>query len=1186
MPLNNQKSFVSPFWSGFISSAARTCRARDFYFLLSVLIYIIIFIILYKWKNFGMGGAFAIIPVITAAWVYGAAAGSAAGLLSLAATIVICQILGIDWYVRIIKSGGGLASTIIFIIIGIVIGRISDLSRRLKKELAHKKQIEHELEGNRQSLEKLVEEKTVWLSAALQQLTASNKELAASEKRLRAVFETAVDAIITTSGTGEIISWNLAAESVYGYSASEVLGRHVNILIPERLYDSNNKGMMAALQQGWDHTVYSRIEGVGLRKDGSEFPTEVSQSVWKSGDEVFATGIIRDITERKSAETSVRESEARLRAVFDGAMDAVVTTDTSGQIVDWNKAAAGMFGYTAEEILGRPINVLVPERIKFPDSTAWREALIRADEFMTFNRREGLARRKDGSEFPTEVSQSLWKSGDEVFATGIIRDITESKRSEKALLEREARLRSVVETAADAIISVNSAGFIIDWNQAAEKIYGYTAEEIIGKPANTILPERLHVRDSKQMNAAVQQGTGRILLNRREGVGLRRDGSEFPTEVSQSIWKSGDEVFATGIVRDITERKKAEKSLLEREERLRAIVETAVDGIITSDSTGMIVFWNPAAEKMYGYTADEIVGKNVSLLLPERFLQIEEEGFSHALQSKSTQTNIESIGLKKDGSEFAVEVARAVWSSEGELFATAIVRDITERKNAERDRMLLSSVIEQAHENILIMDARGTIVYINPAVAKQIHKPADEILGKNGFQASGSIYDPQSFKTIYEQLQGGSAWTGVLNYKIGEGKIASIEQTLSPVLDAEGRLTSILSISRDISHEKYLEEQLRQSQKMEAIGTLAGGIAHDFNNILAAILGYTELALMDVPRDSITAGRLHHVISSCDRARSLVKQILTFSRKSSQAPIPFKISSIIKEVIQLLRASLPSTIEIRQEIRAEDAVVRADPTQLHQLIINLCTNAAQAMEESGGILTISQEACGRTEDDMAGCYDLPPGAYVRLTVLDTGPGIAPDIKEKIFEPFFTTKVVGKGTGMGLAVAHGIAKSYGGCIHVDSEPGKGAAFHVLLPRIDEELPEVVSHQPAAIPRGSGTILFVDDEETVMQIGHNMLEALGYTVFSTSSSVRAIEMFSADPGRFDCVITDMTMPHIRGDELALRLLALRPELPIILCTGFSEKISEEQALKMGIRAFLLKPFSMENLGLTLQEALKER
>jgi PAS domain S-box-containing protein len=1057
MPLKNQKAFANQLVPGIISRAVRAFRTKNFFFLLSVIIYIVSFIILYKWKNYGMG-AVAIIPVITAAWVYGTAAGCAAGLLSLAANIAMGQIIGIDWYMRIIKTGTGIVGASSLIVLGFVVGRISDFSRRLKKELNEKELLKHTLEINQLSLEKLVREKTVSLSAALEELQASNNELETSEKRLRAVFETAIDAIVTTSSEGKIHNWNQAAEKIYGYSAAEVLGRHVNMLIPERFHTSDHNGMKTAIQEGTEQNFYNRVEGIGLKKDGSEFPTEVSLSIWKSGVEVFATGIIRDITERKI--------------------------------------------------------------------------------------------------------------------------------SEKVLLEREARLRSVVETAIDAIITVNSTGLIIDWNQAAEKIYGYTASEIIGKPANTIIPERIHPRDSQQMTAAVQQGEERVILNRREGLGIRKDGAEFPTEVSQSIWKSGGEVFATGIVRDITERKNAEKALLEREERLRAIVETAVDGIITADSTGIIVFWNHAAEKIYGYTAGEIVGKNINQLLPERLHTIEIEGFTSALQNKSMQMNVESIGLRKDGSEFAVEVTRAVWSSEGATFATAIVRDITERKNAERDRMLLSSVIEQAHENILIMDAKGTILYVNPAIVSLMNRPMDEILGKNGFQASGSIYDTQSFKTIYEQLQGGSAWTGVLNYQIRDGKIASIEQTLSPVLDADGRLTNILSISRDISHEKYLEEQLRQSQKMEAIGTLAGGIAHDFNNILAAILGYSELAMMDVPKDSITAGRLHHVISSCDRARSLVKQILTFSRKSQQEARPFRISSIIKEVIKLLRASLPSTIEIRQDIRDTDAVVRADPTQLHQLIINLCTNSAQAMEESGGILTISQQVCIRTTDNMAGCYDLPPGAYVQLTVQDTGPGIAPDIKERIFEPFFTTKAVGKGTGMGLAVAHGIVKSYDGCIHVDSEPGTGAAFHVLLPRIDEEPPEAAAHQPAEIPRGSGTILFVDDEETVMQIGQNMLESLGYTVFSASSSTKAIELFSDDPGLFDCVVTDMTMPHIRGDELAIRLLALRPELPIILCTGFSEKISEEQALEMGIRAFLSKPFSMQDLGLALQKALDGR
>jgi CheY-like chemotaxis protein len=241
------------------------------------------------------------------------------------------------------------------------------------------------------------------------------------------------------------------------------------------------------------------------------------------------------------------------------------------------------------------------------------------------------------------------------------------------------------------------------------------------------------------------------------------------------------------------------------------------------------------------------------------------------------------------------------------------------------------------------------------------------------------------------------------------------------------------------------------------------------------------------------------------------------------------------------------------------------------------------MEDSGGILTIGLNDYLCDTNDMAGCYDLAPGSYVRLTVRDTGPGIAPEIKERIFEPFFTTKAVNKGTGMGLAVAHGIVKSYAGCIYADNEPGAGAAFHVLLPRIDEELPGYRQKQLPLMPQGTETILYVDDEEPVMQIGHGMLASLGYTVVSTCSSQKAFELFSAEPGRFACVITDMTMPLIRGDELARRLIELRPGLPIILCTGFSEKISEEQALHMGIRAFLLKPFTMQDLSLTVRKVL---
>jgi nitrogen-specific signal transduction histidine kinase/ActR/RegA family two-component response regulator len=405
------------------------------------------------------------------------------------------------------------------------------------------------------------------------------------------------------------------------------------------------------------------------------------------------------------------------------------------------------------------------------------------------------------------------------------------------------------------------------------------------------------------------------------------------------------------------------------------------------------------------------------------------------------------------------------------------------------------------------------------------------------------------------------------------------------VFGPEGRLANILSVSRDVTHEQNLEEQLRHSQKMEAIGTLAGGIAHDFNNILSAIMGYTELAAMEVPGDSVAAERLRHVIHSCDRARSLVKQILTFSRKNPQEQTLVNINSSVREAVKLLRASVPSTIEIRYVLCDSDCLVMADPTQLHQLIINLCTNAAQAMEETGGILTISLDRCGPDLNREICSSELPAGTYVHLTVRDTGPGIEAEIKDRIFEPFFTTKAIGKGTGMGLAVAHGIVKSYGGCIYADSRPGMGAAFHVLLPHTAGPTRATASEKASGPQRGTETILLVDDEEPVVKTCDGMLSSLGYRVVSTTSSIKALEMFTAEPERFDCVLTDMTMPHMRGDALARKLMDIRPGVPVLLCTGYSERISELKALELGIKAFLLKPHTMQELAAAVRKALDD-
>jgi PAS domain S-box-containing protein len=519
----------------------------------------------------------------------------------------------------------------------------------------------------------------------------------------------------------------------------------------------------------------------------------------------------------------------------------------------------------------------------------------------------------------------------------------------------------------------------------------------------------------------------------------------------------------------------------------------------------------------------------------------------------------------------------------GKQTLSALV-DISERKQAEVDHARLVTAIEQSPEAIYIADTTFVIRYANPACERMTGYTKAEIIGKPARILNSDRHDRTLYRHIRKTLESGEVWSGRLTNRKKDNTFFDVEVTASPIRDKTGAIINYVGIHRDITHEIHLERELRQAQKMEAIGTLAGGIAHDFNNILTSIMGFTEMAKLRIKGDSEIVHFLNQVLKSGARAAELVNQILTFSRQTEHEKKRVQIVSIVHEVLQLLRSSLPATIEIQREISVtpEKSVVLADATQIHQVLMNLATNAAHAMRISGGVMTIGVAAVDIDETFVPKILNLQPGPYILLTIKDTGHGMDASVLERIFDPYFTTKGPGEGSGIGLAVVQGIVKSHGGAITVQSEPGKGTIFQVFLPRI--EMPFIPDIERREVPLvGNERILFVDDEPALVDLGTEALEAFGYRVTGRTGSIEAWETYRVHPELFDLVVTDMTMPFLTGIELARRLLGIRADLPVILCTGYSDLIKGKKPEDLGVREIVTKPYQISDLARTIRRVI---
>jgi PAS domain S-box-containing protein len=666
-----------------------------------------------------------------------------------------------------------------------------------------------------------------------------------------------------------------------------------------------------------------------------------------------------------------------------------------------------------------------------------------------------------------------------------------------------------------------------------------------------------------------------------------RGSAKWVRTMGQAEVRDGRVVRVFGNIIDITEQKKAQIKVHAASQLWRSTFDAMLDPVAYLATDGRVEKCNRAFADHLGLEIKTIKGRKCHELIHGKSTHIDGCPLTRALQSKAR----EIMELETDKGVLFIAVD-PVKDTDGQIIGFVhIMRDVTQQRRAqqalEESKKRYQLVAETTHDLILTTDLDYQITFANKAVYEFL-KGIDPL----GLKIND--FTPPAYRPTQEDMmtrrRKGESDVFSFEWEVTDASRRSyILDVRSQLLTVDGNPTGVLFVARDITERKKaeeerikLEKQLFDAQKMEAVGTLAGGIAHDFNNILAAIMGYADL-LSDEDDPRMRKENIGRLLMAAERAKDLVNQILAFSRRVDHDKKPIDLRLIVKEEIKLLRATMPKTIEIRQNIPNTAFTIFADTTQMHQVVMNLCTNAASAMGEKGGVLSISLSKEIFSTTDPTSDNPLTPGTYVKISISDTGPGIETDVINRIFEPFFTTKKVGEGTGLGLAVVYGIVKNHSGIVQVESIPGGGATFHVYIPFLENETRHMEILPEEGIARGKESILFIDDETDLIKLAKASLGRLGYQVTAISDSREALTLFQTHPDAFDLIITDMTMPHLPGSDLARAILKLRPEQSIILCTGYSSYIDAEKAARMGIKSFLLKPVSTKDLAAAVRKTL---
>ena len=901
------------------------------------------------------------------------------------------------------------------------------------------------------------------------------------------------------------------------------------------------------------------------------------------GSIVGSVTVVRDITERHRVAEALRLSEARLKLAQESAGAGVWDWDIPSGRLDGSEGLFRLFGLDPlkqEATFEAWRSVLHPE-----DRALAEERIMAAVANRTpLSSRYRIVLPSGEVRWINALGSAVYGEGGEPLRmSGICLDITGLKQAEERLEQGNRRIKEMLASIQDDFFVLDR-----DWrfrfvSRRFTSRIGKEPKDLVGRVIWDMFPKHLGTIYEENLRAAMEK---------REIRRFEFEGRYTQAWYSMAVFPSADGITVLGV--DITKRKKDEEALQASEARFRSVLDNSRDVVYRFNMrTGRFEYVSPSCEKVVGYPADPLAGLDGQAAL-EMIHPDDRKAFLDAV-ARCEETGDAEIEYRQRGADGAyrwlsnhISVSR---DRDGRpLYRDGNIRDVTERKEAEvlrqalieQERLRLGAAVDQAPDAVVMLDLDGTIRYANAAFGFVNKMAKDETKGRSYFDE----FTPRALADQMRQaLAAGRAWQGSLARPIRGGRPVELEVALSAVTDTAGAVVGGLVTEKDVTYEMALQRQLRQGQKMEALGTLAGGIAHDFNNILNPIFISVELALLEPSLDPAVRSHLEVGLKAAERGRDLVKQVIAFSRQKERERKPFKAAPVVRESVNFLRVSLPSTIEIRSEVRDETGAILGDPAQLQQIVVNLSSNAAYAMRQSGGVLTVNLDGV-EADDELAGQVPgLKPGPYLRLTVADTGTGMTPGVVARLFDPFFTTKGPGEGSGMGLPVVDGIVRDYGGGIAVMTEEGRGSTFTVYLPR--EECggspPESI---PDDLPRGTGRILLIDDEEVQIYSIRRMLEKLGYEVVALTDGREAVERFRSEPRRFDLVITDQTMPRLTGMQVAGELLRSRPDLPIILCTGYSEVVDARKARALGIREFLMKPYSVREMAEVVRRTLAGR